>query len=358
MGGLSQQELLRCLEAALALQRCRSLDELAPAAMAMVRQVVPYESGAFFPVNTAARTFARPYSVDIEDRLFDDYESYYQSRDTYREKVFSLAPVPRTDRCSDYMDFAGWARNEHRHDFLLANDMQYLAGVQLFTGGELRGSISIHRGRRQRDFSDAEMLQMEILASYIQLVYDVLAREQRASELLVELDDAAQGICLFDRNLRCLYENEAARTLLAGGNNGLRAKIREICGDYLRMIGAGGERLFVYNGLFRAGSATVRFSLSHMPGVERGSRLLFSFEPVAGRQNGFDWSRAFSAREKEILELLVQGKSNREIGERLFISAETVKSHIKRLFYKTGSHSRAALVGIAMQAKAERDGDG
>lgn len=49
-------------------------------------------------------------------------------------------------------------------------------------------------------------------------------------------------------------------------------------------------------------------------------------------------------REKEIIELLALGKTNKEIAKILFISSETVKSHIKNLFIKTNTCSRTALI--------------
>jgi DNA-binding NarL/FixJ family response regulator len=44
--------------------------------------------------------------------------------------------------------------------------------------------------------------------------------------------------------------------------------------------------------------------------------------------------QALTAREQEVLHLLVRGRSNKEIGAQLFISEETVKSHLKTLFAK------------------------
>jgi NarL family two-component system response regulator LiaR len=56
-----------------------------------------------------------------------------------------------------------------------------------------------------------------------------------------------------------------------------------------------------------------------------------------------------SDREIEILELLVQGLSNSEIGDRLFISRSTVKNHISSIFGKLPANSRAEAAAIAVQ---------
>jgi NarL family two-component system response regulator LiaR len=56
-----------------------------------------------------------------------------------------------------------------------------------------------------------------------------------------------------------------------------------------------------------------------------------------------------SNREIEILELLVQGLSNSEIGDRLYISRSTVKNHISSIFGKLHADSRAEAAAIAVQ---------
>lgn len=51
-------------------------------------------------------------------------------------------------------------------------------------------------------------------------------------------------------------------------------------------------------------------------------------------------------REQEVLTLLVQGLSNREIGEKLFISEGTVKTHIHNIYQKAGVSSRLQLMKV------------
>ena len=61
--------------------------------------------------------------------------------------------------------------------------------------------------------------------------------------------------------------------------------------------------------------------------------------------------QTLSEREINVLKLLAQGKSNKEIGSALFISEGTVKSHLKRIFDKLGVISRTEAV-----TKATRSG--
>jgi len=54
-----------------------------------------------------------------------------------------------------------------------------------------------------------------------------------------------------------------------------------------------------------------------------------------------------TAREGEVLALIADGLANREIARRLYISEVTVKSHINRIFAKTGVRDRAQAVQYA-----------
>jgi DNA-binding CsgD family transcriptional regulator len=53
-----------------------------------------------------------------------------------------------------------------------------------------------------------------------------------------------------------------------------------------------------------------------------------------------------SKRESEIIELICKGKSNQDISDSLFISLQTVKDHIHRIYLKTGVKNRVQLTNL------------
>jgi len=54
----------------------------------------------------------------------------------------------------------------------------------------------------------------------------------------------------------------------------------------------------------------------------------------------------FTAREKELLFLLLEGKSNKEISKELFISLQTVKNYVSKIYKKIGLKNRLELVNF------------
>ena len=56
-------------------------------------------------------------------------------------------------------------------------------------------------------------------------------------------------------------------------------------------------------------------------------------------------------RELEILELIAQGLSNREIAEKLFVSENTVKTHSSRVFDKLGAKRRTHAVQLGKELR-------
>ena len=63
-----------------------------------------------------------------------------------------------------------------------------------------------------------------------------------------------------------------------------------------------------------------------------------------GEEKSEDFMKKLSSREKQIAELIISGKSDKDIAEELFISLGTVASHNKKIFKKLDVHSRVELM--------------
>jgi len=80
------------------------------------------------------------------------------------------------------------------------------------------------------------------------------------------------------------------------------------------------------------------------PGVQQ--RLLSAAVRAPATQPDHDPDE-LTPRESDVLRLIAQGKSNREIARALYVSEATVKTHVNRIFAKTGSRDRTQAVRYA-----------
>jgi DNA-binding NarL/FixJ family response regulator len=83
------------------------------------------------------------------------------------------------------------------------------------------------------------------------------------------------------------------------------------------------------------------------------TRLFASSRDISlGRSAGLQMPRELrraerlSPREREVYELMIQGRTNDEIARSLFISLSTTKVHVRHIFEKLGVHSRAEAAAI------------
>lgn len=60
----------------------------------------------------------------------------------------------------------------------------------------------------------------------------------------------------------------------------------------------------------------------------------------------FSGKYEISKREREVIQLICKGQTNQEISDALFISLQTVKDHIHRIFIKTGVKNRVQLTNM------------
>ena len=70
--------------------------------------------------------------------------------------------------------------------------------------------------------------------------------------------------------------------------------------------------------------------------------------PSSDGSNGHrEWG--LTARENEVLTLLTEGASNAQIAQALFVSVETVRSHVKQVYRKLGVHTRSQATSLVLR---------
>jgi len=120
--------------------------------------------------------------------------------------------------------------------------------------------------------------------------------------------------------------------------------IKLVIGSSLNRINFVLERSMIYLPL-------VLFNISSAWWAVRYASILSKYDSLSLSVKSFDsddFAKKYkiTKRETEVIELICQGKTNKEIADQLFISVETVKDHNYKIFQKTGVKNRTQLVNL------------
>lgn len=80
------------------------------------------------------------------------------------------------------------------------------------------------------------------------------------------------------------------------------------------------------------------------------ARLMYQFAPRRSQRRHAFADELLSEREVQVIRLVARGCSNQEIADELFLSLETVRTYLKRMFAKLDVHDRTHLAVLAYEA--------
>lgn len=138
-----------------------------------------------------------------------------------------------------------------------------------------------------------------------------------------------------------LFAGEITMKLYVAGISGIFLALGIYAGLKLRRTGRGKERAA---GAAADASGSVGEQSRRESGRDVAVALGTAIEP----------NDVLSAREGEVLAELARGLTNREIAERLFVSENTIKTHVNNIYAKLGVRRRTQAVSRAKEMKILR----
>ncbi len=171
---------------------------------------------------------------------------------------------------------------------------------------------------------------------------DVVAKAADAVELVAMVDEHAPDVAVVDIRMPPTYTHEGAKAALELRRRrpglGILLLSQSLESRYVTDLARAHARGFGY--LLKDRVTDIRVLLDALGSVAAGGTVL---DPdvvghLLGRNELADQLTRLSAREREVLELMAQGLSNRAVAERLVIDVKTVETHIARIMTKLDLH--------------------
>jgi DNA-binding CsgD family transcriptional regulator/GAF domain-containing protein len=221
------------------------------------------------------------------------------------------------------------------------------------------GALYLARKTGAEPFSPQDLVDINLAQQHVEAALGRAIRQaelHRRAALVGHAFDQLEAAVVVADGTGVLFESKAARRLRATDPL-VDARIAELVAANVDEIGRSGRRVlerFVSIDLQRDGGEleprthrlTVRSTVS--PVQQLDAVVSFVHLQTRDRHPRMDGS-PLSAREREIVVWVAQGLTNRQIAELAFVSENTVRQHLKRIFKKLDVRSRAQLVQAVWQ---------
>ena len=332
-----------------ALQAASTVEDVAATYLEHVTLVIPADGLGLYRLDVDTGAVVDVKAIVGRDFL-EDYEDYGRSDDPV------LSFVTRHRRPIDssrVVDAASWEACGAR-SALAVGGYGHSMEAPLLVSGVFFGTLNFARPVSDPPFSQEDLSAARLVSEQLGLATERALRFEltgrRASALENALDRVPHAVIVTDLDARIIYQNRQARNdwdvrTTADSSSGpdpVGARIEQAMAEFRSQ----GKRVCTQN---------VRDPATHQQAILKTYRLsekdrtavtlVFprSAEPTARRLPSWD---VLTRREQEIAQLVSEGLTTKQIAAKAFVSENTVKQHLKRIFAKTDVSNRAELVQL------------
>jgi DNA-binding CsgD family transcriptional regulator/GAF domain-containing protein len=347
MGDMSSPNAARH-EFAGALQSALTLDEVSTAFMAAVSTVLPAHSVGMYRLDHESGHVLDVRS-DAQGEFLESYEEYGRADDPVLDFVLrQRRPIDSTRAVPERDWEACGARSA-----LGSAGLDHSLEAPLVASGILLGTVNFARRAGDPSFSDDDLVSARIVSEQLGLATERALRFEmtghRASTMESALDRLTQAVIVTDLDAQVIFRNRAARNdpdLLAPAVPGSQRgpSVEQSIAEAMEEFRVNGKRVHIQS-IREPRTRSHRIVKSYRLGEAHGAAVTLVFDCSATQDaRTLPAWEVLSKREQEIAQLISEGLTTKQIADRAFISENTVKQHLKRVFAKTDVRNRAELV--------------
>jgi DNA-binding CsgD family transcriptional regulator len=384
MAGLTGKDYRDILNLVYLANRCEDTESFINTLFPSIMQIFHAECATFqlikgYPQHTEI-VESRSFRTDSHNIYEDKYYSVIYVKDAFyhhspllNEAISSSKTVLKI---GDSISFRDWDRSDLYNDFIRPQHLYWELFLTLRWKNKLEGMVTLWRSKKQLDYEDKEVVKAAMLAPHfgvavhnICLISQINTRENHS----LSADEAnSEGLLWLDHKFTPSFFNAEARDIclqllssmpyntsdLEKGEFPIPSCIIKDCSDLLDLLKAEEQLILppkeriVFTGSdkkFRIECSLIwkANQINSMPNfIVTLSDLSDEKKLETTLQARFQLSR----RELDVIYYLTRGLSDDEIGEKLYISRQTVHTHIKNIYKKLGVKSRIELYRRVIQS--------
>jgi DNA-binding CsgD family transcriptional regulator/PAS domain-containing protein len=296
---------------------------------------------------------SQPLLLEKSATLSEAFLHNYEERGRFDDPVLDFVLEHRLPGDSARLPQERW-RSSGAHEVLSGEGLAHSMEAPLIEAGEVIGTINFARASDGSRFLDGDLTSARFVSEHLSLAMERARRYEalgeRSSLFQGALEQCPQGVLVNDLEGATIFANRQASELLGGkalGPNGSR--LHELVSDAIGEFIAENRHAATVN--VRDDRTGRRVILKSYLSGKHDSVVSIVYECPDEEAAALPAWEVLTPREQEIATLVSQGLTTRQIAAKAFVSENTVKQHLKRIFAKTDVHSRAELVQLIWAAK-------
>ena len=240
-------------------------------------------------------------------------------------------------KLSDFLTRRELHRTRLYHLVLKPRGLEDSLGVRLRLSSQCRAKTFLF-DRGGRNFSARDRAVLDLLSPYLAQLHRASENRRHLRAALAVRESTRAAVVLLEDDDRISFASTAARELLDRYFGGMTVRLPDLLAAWLRgrRRDSTGEPLRI-----AAGDRSLVVDIID-------DALLLQEQHLLPR---------LTAREREILTLVDEGRTNAEIAERLWVSPATVKKHLDNIYGKLGVHTRTAAAAV-VRGRSLHSGNG
>jgi DNA-binding CsgD family transcriptional regulator len=366
---LRTQDLKEVLLISGSASECTTSDELIPLVLSQLEHIFKIDSLNFYYANRNTQELNLDGAVGrgIEDKYFIQFREYYHKLDPFF-KIWSANPNATiiTDGLAPRQNLT---ESEYYSDFFRPQSIHHQMSIYLKSKGRLLGVFSLFRPRNASEFSSREQTKANLMASSLTsslkqaLTSETMAAQASIIDSMVT-EAPYEGVLVLDAFLEPIYQSQSALRIMSNLNQAeesqevqygpIPKEIHRRCKDFLRSVQPDETSVLhwrQFDFISPVDNQKISIHMRLIPHPKKDPLLVVCFEPT---KRGLDLTKCkttfcLSQRELDVVSLLAKGLTNKEIGEKLFISEYTVENHLRSIYRKMDVNNRTSAAHLLLQ---------